>query len=229
MRKGLLGSVAALAMLAATAGMARAADPVAEVTDWSGFYLGAHVGYGEANIEGCFDCGGSGGAIDQNDLDLNGVLGGVQAGYNVQMDSLVLGVEADLSLMDFSDQVNQPSGDPDNSSADIDMLASVRGRLGIAMDDVLLYATGGLAISNAESTIFNSGETLNVDYDDIGGVVGGGAEWAQSDSLRWRVEGLYYFFGDKESVSDAHSGAPGENFKFEDAFAVRLGVNWYLN
>ncbi len=56
-------------------------------------------------------------------------LGGVHAGYNWQKDGpLVLGIEGDVM---FGDEV--------------DYLASIRGRIGYAMGDVLLYGTGGVA------------------------------------------------------------------------------------
>ena len=233
MRKALLGSVAAVAILVAAAGMARSADPtsVEEAVDWSGFYFGAHVGYGGANFEGCSGCTDTGGDIDLSVLNLNGVLGGVQAGFNMQMDSIVFGIEGDVSFMDWDDL---SFGANDSSSSDVaaevDLLASVRGRLGIAMDDVLLYATGGIAIPDAASTILDPTDELNVNFNDIGGVVGGGVEFAATDSLRLRAEGLYYFFGDKENLgTSVPSVNAGENFEFQDAFTARLGVNWYLN
>src|SRR6476620_12118937 len=60
--------------------------------DWSGFYIGAHTGYGR----------GSSSAVLTDPLPVSttgsvfgGVIGGVQGGYNVQMPSgLLLGVEA---------------------------------------------------------------------------------------------------------------------------------------
>jgi len=74
------------------------------VFDWTGFYLGAHVGYGDPSFGGKFDS-------DEEDnedisfadkIDADGILAGFQAGYNWQMDSLVLGIETDFSITDFS-------------------------------------------------------------------------------------------------------------------------------
>ena len=90
--------LAALAFAGLLTGTAAAADLyvptpdqaiVSASRDWTGFYIGANVGYAD------FDAAHYG---DDSDLaTLNGWQGGVQAGYNVQFDSIVLGIEADLS------------------------------------------------------------------------------------------------------------------------------------
>jgi outer membrane immunogenic protein len=60
----------------------------------------------------------------------NGLVGGVQLGYNWQAKQIVYGVEGDVSL---------------SSAGSIDWLASVRGRLGFLMQPrVLIYGTAGL-------------------------------------------------------------------------------------
>ena len=231
MRKGLLGGVAAMALLLASGTIASAADYSAPaVVDLSGLYVGVHCGYGDVSTSGLVDPGSF--QLEQNDLDLNGALLGAQIGYNVQMDNIVFGVEADASYLGlgFDDKIwDTPSTGSSNTAADIDLLASVRGRIGVAFDNTLLYATGGIAMTDAESSFLNSGELTKANYGGIGGVVGGGVEFKASENISWRAEGLYYIFNDKESMSDAHSGAPGDNYELEDAFALRLGVNFFLN
>ncbi len=127
-----IGSVVALGVLLA-AGAARAADlprvfaapETYPVYSWVGPYVGVNVGYqwGSATNAGA---------------DPSGVMGGFQGGYNSQLGRFVLGVEGDLQA----------------SAAD-DMFAAwrfknpwfgtLRGRAGYAMDNVLLYATFGVA------------------------------------------------------------------------------------
>lgn len=89
---------AALAFAGLLTGTASAADLyvpspeeaiVTASRDWTGFYVGANVGYAGFTA--------AHGGSDTDVSDLSGWLGGVQAGYNVQVDSLVFGVEADLS------------------------------------------------------------------------------------------------------------------------------------
>lgn len=231
LRLRLLSTVAAAAMLTGFAVTgARAADVVAEPAahDWTGFYIGAHVGYGEAYMDGCSDCGDPFSELDASDLDLSGVVFGGHLGYNVQMDSLVLGVEADYSWLGFDDNANEASGLTDSLSGDVDYLASIRARAGYAMDDVLIYATGGIAFTEAKIETHREGNDDHVKFNDIGGVVGGGAEFAVSDMLSLRAEGLYYFFSDKEDANDPESN-PGEEFEFDDAFVVRVGASIHLN
>lgn len=226
----LLSTVAAAVMLTGIAATgARAADIVAEPAayDWTGFYLGAHVGYGEANFDGCVDCGEDADSdMEGSELDLSDVVGGGHLGYNFQMDSLVLGIEADFTWVGFEDSYENANGDW--LSGDVDYLASVRARAGYAMDDILLYATGGVAFTEAKAHGEQHGNNDEVKFDDIGGVVGGGVEWAASDLVSLRAEGLYYFFGDKEDASDWHSAQDGEELEFDDAFVVRVGASLHL-
>lgn len=225
----LLSTVAAAAMLTGIAVTgARAADVVAEPAahDWTGLYIGAHVGYGEANFDGCIECDTDGSDMDASDLDLSDVVGGGHLGYNFQMDSLVLGIEADFSWVGFEDSYELSGGD--HLSGDVDYLASVRARAGYAMDDMLIYATGGVAFTEATVEGDQHGNNDESKFNDIGGVVGGGLEWAVSDLVSLRAEGLYYFFGDKEDASDWHSAGDGEEFEFDDAFVVRVGASLNL-
>jgi outer membrane immunogenic protein len=229
-KKTLLSGAAAIAMFLAMGASAKAADAIVDdpTTDWSGFYLGGHVGYGWADMSGAYDEEDASSQLFAEDLDLDGIVLGAHAGYNWQRDSLVFGIEGDVSFTDLDDSGGAP--DPDETeeqSGDVDLLASVRGRLGIAIDDVLLYATAGVAIPSAEYEITGTSDTDGkVKFGDIGGVVGGGVEFAMTDSIRLRAEGLYYFFGESESLEHISDADTGEEAEFEDAFVVRAGVSF---
>lgn len=73
------------------------------VTDWSGFYAGVHAGgaWGRSSTADSNPVAGNlyPGAGDRFTAGINGVLGGVQAGYNWQRDYLVFGVEGDLGYL----------------------------------------------------------------------------------------------------------------------------------
>lgn len=233
MKKMLMGSAAAAAMFLALGAPAHSADIVPEpaMTDWSGFYVGGTLGYGWANMSGCYDCLDDSSALEAEELDLEGIVGGLHAGYNWQMDSIVFGLEGDVTFTDLSDSANAPDPTEDErQSADVDLLASVRARLGIAFDDVLLYATGGIAVPDADwNAKGTGGDDGGVDFDEIGGVVGGGIEYALTETFRLRAEGLYYFFDDNESVEDITGAQPGEEIELDDAFVVRGGISFYFN
>jgi outer membrane immunogenic protein len=234
-KNGLLSGVAAIALVAA----AGASAPVAaqETFNWTGFYLGAHFGAGEADFSGIFKAGGSSDeVVDFDRLELSGVLGGGHAGYNWQRDSWVFGVEGDVSFMDWSD-VAQAAESSDEGTGELDLLASIRGRIGITVDEQrkgLLYLTAGVAFADADVQAFNSGEReADVDVDrigfgDVGYVVGGGFEWAAADPIRLRFETLYYGFDDSSEI-DPEVGDAGDFAEFDGAWVVRFGVTYLFD
>ena len=71
---------------------------MAPFIDWTGFYVGGHIGGGWGTKD-VFDPSQGGVLIASGNV--SGFLGGVQAGYNYQVNNwLVLGVEGDFSWAD---------------------------------------------------------------------------------------------------------------------------------
>ncbi len=71
---------------------------------WTGFYVGANLGYGVGQGSGAMTHGGVGGpGIHMFNAQPAGVLVGGQAGYNYQIGSIVLGVETDIQGSAASD------------------------------------------------------------------------------------------------------------------------------
>jgi outer membrane immunogenic protein len=241
MIKNILLSGAALVLMCAAAKAADIIEPAA--FDWTGFYIGGHAGYGEPSFDGVFDISESDGSEGEplpeettyaDDLNADGFIGGAQAGYNHHSDNLVIGIEADISFTDFKDDVADNDGN-DIIEADIDLLASLRLRAGLAHDRLLIYGTGGVAYASGEFTVIddqgiegeeNSGDA---DIDSFGGVVGGGLEWAAMDNVSLRIEGLYYVFDDEEDTSDLTDDSDPDDFlELEDIWVIRGGINILL-
>ena len=129
---------------------------------WTGFYIGGNVGVGfggdstSVDLEGFnyFVANPVPGEVTKVGDD-SAFIGGGQLGYNYAFNNLVAGIEADFSGFDF-----QAAKIPNSSRADwgsdtrvsveMNWLATVRGRLGVAMDRWLLYGTGGVAFSDGE-------------------------------------------------------------------------------
>ena len=210
MKKYVLASLAATLLMTGTAFAADLYVPVAEdvfvptATDvsWSGFYVGANVGYGWANAlqDG-----------DENDSsELDGWLGGVQAGYNYNLGGVVLGVEADIAYAGIDEGDDADHFDPEDG---INWLGTVRGRVGFALDSLLLYGTGGIAFAGIET--FGDSQTLT------GWVVGAGAEYMVSDNLSLKAEYLYHDFG-----SNFIDGF-GDDFDV-NAHTVKAGINFHF-
>jgi outer membrane immunogenic protein len=203
-----------LAGPAAAADVEIAPEPEPLVYDWSGFYAGAHVGYGEAQVDGNYQGSSFG-------LDPNGLLGGVHAGFNWQLGSFVIGTEGDFSWGDLEDSTTSGGG-LGSASAEIDWLATLRARVGVALDNFLLYGTIGGAWSEAEAAVTNGGAE-SVDFDEVGLVAGGGVEWGMNEKLSWKLEGLWFNFDD---TVDLESGALGDSTTLDDAWVVSTGIRY---
>ena len=86
-----------------------------------------------------------------------------------------------------------------------------------------MYATGGLAIPHASfGTILPSDTEGTVKFNGIGGVVVGGVEYAHNDRVSLRVEGLYYFFNERQAADEFSNDDYGE---FKNALVGRIGIS----
>ncbi|UVF17752.1 porin family protein [Microvirga terrae] len=210
MKKILLSSVALLGL--ATGAMAadlpsrRAPAPIVAavpVFTWTGFYVGVNAGYGW-NTNDSITVGGVRFDLD----DDGGFVGGAQAGYNYQIGSFVVGLEGDIQYADFGgdDRFDfNNDGILDGDFNNSDWFGTVRARAGVAFDRALIYATGGFAFAD----------------DATGWTVGGGLEYAFTNNLSAKIEGLYVNLDqDNNSIfnidNDAEFGVvrAGLNFRF---------------
>ncbi len=110
------------------------------------------------------------------------------AGINFQLDSWVFGVEADYSRPNADFDV-LPAG---YQSVEITEMASVRARIGFAVDKVMLYGTAGLGYAQADVTAFTglaAPVTVTTELDGFGAVYGLGIDYAITNNV---VIGLQY-------------------------------------
>jgi outer membrane immunogenic protein len=92
-------------------------------------------------------------------LRQQGVIAGVQAGYNWQMNNFLFGIEADANWLDGTSNrhliypgPSPAAGDFIDNSVNSRFLATIRPRLGVTMDHLLLYVTGGVAFGSVRNT-----------------------------------------------------------------------------
>lgn len=162
----------------------------------------------------------------------NGFLAGIQAGYNWQWDNIVAGVEADISGADWRAFKNNGDTSSSNGALDskINLLASVRGRLGWALDDsTLVYATGGLAYVKASlrATNFHDDVSTSINLNDFGGVAGGGVDLRVADNITMGLEGLYYVFNKEDnSLASFNDANAGDKAGLDDIFVLRARVSY---
>ncbi|MFN4140536.1 outer membrane protein [Aestuariivirga sp.] len=223
--KRLLLASTVLAVLA-TAPTAKAADvEYAPESDWTGAYLGAVIGYGSLNwtVED-YD-----GDLDSPaDDEATGMMGGVTIGYNYQLDSVVLGVEADYSIASLSGDIGGcQCGDFDSDwplQLEMDAFATVRGRLGYAIGDFMIFGAGGLAYASTELSIPDE-DGAEYDYESYGWTLGAGLEYKATENMSIKAEYLYANFDEDFNLDDVEDGDDGDSFSLDDMHVVRGGVN----
>lgn len=244
------GAAVALGLSLAPAladGMAKGktyAAPVAVADDcaaskFNGFYLGIHGGTGSlTSTVSDLDFAVWGGA-DQVTED--GIAVGGQIGVNWARCNTFFGIEADLSWTNIDSNrtyfTGIPGAGPNFPSVNhsLDWIGSLRTRSGVAVGDLLLYVTGGLAFANIDTRVSQTnfggpGLDLGVGSSDtrFGWVAGVGTEYAMSDRIRITGDLLYYDFG-----TESGSQTFGANtHRFDDHHSLwvsRIGLNFKLD
>ena len=192
--------------------------------DWSGFYIGGHVGYG----------GGSFGP-DTNPLPLQGVffphsitglIGGYQAGYNFQLpNNLVLGAEVDVS---FLSTLDRPRLAPAPFNTSFDYIATVRGRVGYAFGTLLPYLTGGVAWARTRVDVNDVDGSLLSErgHAPLGWTAGAGVEYAAD--ARWSAK-LEYGYIDLGARTYGLADVPLPDVAIDPKIhTVKVGLNYKI-
>ena len=238
-------AVAALAGLSATAASAAdMAGPVAgSAYDWSGFYVGAHIGVANGHIkatdaqqpDGGFytDTGGAGSTFNFNDTN---VAGGAHIGYQAQWNQFVLGGEATWTATGIDKTITSPYFPlSDTETGKLKHYATVVGRVGYAFDRFMVYAKGGYAGGEVSFRAYDCCTLAQgVGYEQSGWqngyAVGAGIDYALTDKLVLGVDYTHIDLGSKTRTgnnvfADGSLGSNPETFKVKaraDAVMARL-------
>lgn len=225
-------------------GPAMVAAP-APLFDWTGFYVGAHVGYGWGDS--------SASVVETDNLlfprgfafdtDIDGILGGLQTGFNYQTGIWVFGVEGQYSWsgMDGESSTLNPGGIGGGPPAgtrrvdgetDVNWVATLTGRLGVAAGNSLWYVKGGGAWLDfdSKSRVFNTvldtqvntvrgGDTLS------GWTVGAGVEWAWAPNWSAKLEYNYLDFGEERVTFRDDAGRVSRDIE-SDMHVIKFGINY---
>lgn len=222
MRTFLLSFGSAVALSIAAANAADVVEPIApldpvvepSVYNWTGAYVGAQVGYGWGGVDRRVLPAGF-----RTVYSSDGFTGGFHAGYNHMIDRFVLGVEGDFDWTGMDGNDNGAGGTLD--AVYFQWMASIRGRVGYAIDRTLIYGTGGVAFASIQQ-MNGTGVPIKIDENYTGWTIGAGIEHAFTDHITTRLEYRYTDFG---SQNYAPVGlAPFRNTI--DVHAVRLGVSY---
>jgi outer membrane immunogenic protein len=245
-RKILLASVGAIAL---SGSAALAADlpskappppylPPPPIFTWTGIYVGGQIGYawtsGNNQFTG-FDPFFNTGTFLSTSIGgtPSGVIGGANVGYNYEFNQwpifsssgVVIGLEGSVDGTSLSNTAAAffPDGTTLSAHSTADVQGSIRGKLGVAWDRALIYATGGVAFGgfNTDVSIANTGAVNggfpffasgNVSTTRVGWTVGGGIQYAITNNWSVRAEYRYTNWGTIRDGNLRALTAPGVFF-----------------
>jgi outer membrane immunogenic protein len=207
---------------------------VAAAYNWTGFYIGGHVGWGWEQNTWSEDASGTlGGPPGLQDADFagNGVLGGGQIGFNYQVQNWVFGIQADASASGIkgSNSVCFPQfGVGFNTcSTKLESMETVTARVGFAADRALFYVKGGAAWAKHSYDNPATGLPTAVSSDVRNGwTAGAGIEYAFAGPWSVLAEYDYLDFGTRDlAFSTANVFNFSENVR-DTVHILKVGVNY---
>lgn len=208
---------------------------------WSAMYVGGTLGYGRLSSDQTSPTDPNFSVSD----DDSGITGGGYVGRTWQCDRFVFGIEGDINYagMDTSGTQSADYGGIGTASvtlgSELSWWGTLRARLGLAHDDYLFYATGGLAFASVENdfaftaTGCGGGVAVTCVATDsskdtrLGWTIGAGVE-RMHERFILRLEGLYVDLRDEERVyrfDPTYCVSCEGRVDYEDSFfVVRAGV-----
>jgi outer membrane immunogenic protein len=166
---------------------------VSPVYNWSGFYVGGHLGGGFADSSWSDPFTGA-----SNSFNKLGFLGGGQAGANVQFNALVLGVEGDFSWTGLGLKGSGTDSIGNTIATTTNWTSTVTGRAGVAFDRLLVYGKGGVAFAQDNSSLTDlGGNNASTTFMRTGWTAGAGLEYGLSKNWSAKIEYDYLGFGSK--------------------------------
>ena len=165
--------------------------------NWAGPYAGANVGY-------------QWGSVSNTSTNPSGLEGGLQGGYNWQNGQFVYGAETDLQISGADDTfAPYKFSNP--------WFGTLRGRAGMAMNNILFYGTLGLAYGGLKGESAGLSESKT----HIGWTAGLGAEVGLTPQWSAKIEYLY------ASLSSRTYSVTGSDNGLSSSF-LRIGVNYHF-
>jgi Outer membrane protein beta-barrel domain len=108
--------------------------PLGAIYDWTGFYVGGHIGFISTDSD-------------------SGFLGGGQAGFNYQVGQWVFGVEGQMSATSIKESaVFVVPGVVARAEGSLDWVSTFAGRAGFAFDQWLVYGKLGAAWAHGSAS-----------------------------------------------------------------------------
>ncbi|RIA56105.1 outer membrane protein [Dichotomicrobium thermohalophilum] len=179
-------------------------EPIVHAPIWAGLYVGGSLGFGVGDTSGqlCFD----GSCLDflSSDYDVDGAVYGAHIGYNWQHGHKVFGIEAALNGTDIDGSEDcGPFFNFTTCERELDYYATVVGRLGYAVNNLLFYGFGGVAWGEVETDVSILGQNLFDGSETHVGWTGGiGIETALTERFFAGVEYAHVDLGEEDLSFD---------------------------
>jgi outer membrane immunogenic protein len=191
----------ATAGLSAAPAQAGGLPPAPPIYSWTGFYVGAHGGWGWGTTKIQDEI--LTGPTDPIYTKIDGPLAGAQAGFNYQMGNYVLGVEIDGSwtYIRASGAISRTGviAATTNDIFGYNGLATATGRVGYTMGQWMAYAKGGAAWADFEIKTRNfSADPVSYSRNLFGWVGGAGIEVAFLRNVSAKAEYDYIRFSEDQ-------------------------------
>lgn len=231
---------------------------------WAGFYAGIETGWAGQQLNNRYSAPGATAPPDYFPADasaisagasskanLNGAVFGGDFGYNWQYGNLVFGGEVDLDWLALDKKLSGAFSTPGAGTEQFSFnsrdgwLLTVGPRLGYAFGRMLVYAKGGLTVTESHfsetvaydpirvqsgTDVFSANRLL------VGGAIGGGVEYAVTNNWSIKAEYLHVwepningtsttkspFFANPTIVSYGHN----INTSID---AAKIGLSYHLN
>jgi outer membrane immunogenic protein len=218
-----------------------APPPAVVIFTWTGFYFGAHGGGGWGHKD---ETGTSYNFLSGTvtpapfGVDVSGWLAGGQIGAQYQAGSWVFGAEADASGSNLtgssacaSTSVSAGPLPAANCSVKVVGLGTIAGRMGVALDRVLVYGKGGAAWVNDKYDLTSPNlallPTFGGNETRWGWMVGAGVEYAFFDNWSAKVEYNYMGFHTSTPQFTDSTGQFFLNTSIQQQLhVVKAGINY---
>lgn len=188
--------------------------------DWTGIYVGGHLGGGFSQSSWRDPITGIGNGTFNN----FGFLGGAQVGANVQFNRLVLGLEGDFSWTSLKASSRDSIGETIRTT--VPWTSTITGRVGAAFDRLLVYGKGGLALAQDRSNLTDlGGNTVTNSFMRKGWTAGGGLEYAFDAHWSAKIEYDFLGFGSQALSFTTPLEKVGSNASL-NVQEVKAGVNF---
>lgn len=229
---------------AQSADMPRKAPVIAAAAaphNWTGFYIGAHVGAAWGTVESSLTKfndvhdykddalvamrrGGGFGSFPLSSHGINGFLGGGQVGVNWQSGLVVIGAEGQFSAANIDGTT--PCLLIAACSTKVDWVATLAGRFGLAIDKALWYVKGGAAWADSNYKFTVGSFSTSASDTRFGLMFGTGVEYAVTSNWSAKIEYNYLDFGSDNVTFKLPYGASANVDIDQKIHLIKAGINY---